>query len=167
MQNGHKDNEKYYSEQDKINITKMREVLITLPHFCKQYFRGIEEVTSARTRLGYAYDLRTFFEFLHEQNSFCKKMEIPDYKISLLDQITRENIEEYLHKPKSTTYFFEQKVELLQKKNTGQLSSVALNELTFRLLNALDLDAQTGGYNLQIAWTTGYVAGSTIKEGAN
>lgn len=31
----------------------------------------------------------------------------------------------------------------------------------------LDLDAQTGGYNLQIAWTTGYVAGSTIKEGAN
>lgn len=26
----------------------------------------------------------------------------------------------------------------------------------------LDLDAQTGGYNLQIAWTTGYVAGSTI-----
>lgn len=31
----------------------------------------------------------------------------------------------------------------------------------------LDLDAQTGGYNLQIAWTTGYVAGSIIKEGAN
>lgn len=31
----------------------------------------------------------------------------------------------------------------------------------------LDLDAQTGGYNLQIAWTTGYVAGSSIKEGAN
>lgn len=28
----------------------------------------------------------------------------------------------------------------------------------------LDLDAQTGGYNLQIAWTTGYVAGSTLKE---
>lgn len=27
----------------------------------------------------------------------------------------------------------------------------------------LDLDAQTGGYNLQIAWTTGYVAGSTLK----
>ena len=31
----------------------------------------------------------------------------------------------------------------------------------------LDLDAQTGGYNLQIAWTTGYVAGTTIKEGAD
>ena len=31
----------------------------------------------------------------------------------------------------------------------------------------LDLDAQTGGYNLQIAWTTGYVAGTTIKEGTD
>lgn len=27
----------------------------------------------------------------------------------------------------------------------------------------LDLDAKTGGYNLQIAWTTGYVAGKTIE----
>ena len=26
----------------------------------------------------------------------------------------------------------------------------------------LDLDGQTGGYNLQIAWSTGYVAGATI-----
>ena len=26
----------------------------------------------------------------------------------------------------------------------------------------LDLDAKTGGYNLQIAWSTGYLAGSSI-----
>lgn len=26
----------------------------------------------------------------------------------------------------------------------------------------LDLDAMTGGYNLQIAWSTGYLAGSSI-----
>ena len=79
MQNSNHDNEKYYYEQDKKNIQKMREVLTTLPHFCKQYFRGIEEFTSARTRLGYAYDLRTFFEFLHDQNSVCSKTEITEY----------------------------------------------------------------------------------------
>jgi hypothetical protein len=28
----------------------------------------------------------------------------------------------------------------------------------------LDLDAYTGGYNLQIAWSTGYLAGSSINE---
>lgn len=26
----------------------------------------------------------------------------------------------------------------------------------------LDLDAYTGGYNLQIAWSTGYVAGNAV-----
>jgi hypothetical protein len=27
----------------------------------------------------------------------------------------------------------------------------------------LDLDAVTGGYNLQIAWSTGHLAGSSIE----
>jgi len=43
--------EKYYNEQDKLNTLRMREVLNTLPRFCRQYFRGIEQRTSARTRL--------------------------------------------------------------------------------------------------------------------
>ena len=29
----------------------------------------------------------------------------------------------------------------------------------------LDLDAMTGGFNLQIAWSTGHLAGESIKEG--
>ncbi len=31
----------------------------------------------------------------------------------------------------------------------------------------LDVDAVTGGYNLQIAWSTGYACGNAIKEGFN
>lgn len=68
----------------------------TLPPFCKLFFRGIEEYTSTRTRLAYAYDIRMFFEFLHERNSVCAKMEITDFPISILDQLTRIDIEEYL-----------------------------------------------------------------------
>lgn len=75
---------------------RMREVLDTLPSFCKQFFRGIQEYTSSRTRLAYAYDLRVFFEFLHAKNSICSAMEIPKFPITLLDQITREDIEEYM-----------------------------------------------------------------------
>lgn len=74
----------------------MRAVLDTLPPFCKTYFRGIEEYTSSRTRLAYAYDLRLFFEFLHEQNSICSKMEIKNIPLSILDSLTRMDIEEYL-----------------------------------------------------------------------
>lgn len=86
----------YHDEQNNKNTLLMREVIDTLPSFCKQFFRGIQEYTSSRTRLAYAYDLRVFFEFLHTQNSFCSRMKIEDFPLSLLDQITREDIEEYM-----------------------------------------------------------------------
>lgn len=86
----------YHDEQNKNNIIKLRAVMDTLPPFCKLFFRGIEEYTSTRTRLAYAYDIRMFFEFLHERNSVCAKMEITDFPISILDQLTRIDIEEYL-----------------------------------------------------------------------
>lgn len=86
----------YHEQENKKNILKMREVLSTLPPFCKQFFRGIENQTSPRTRLAYAYDVRLFFEFLHETNSICKRMEITDFPLSLLDQVKREDIEEYM-----------------------------------------------------------------------
>lgn len=89
-------NNNYHDEQNKKNILKMREILQELPGFCKSFFRGIEEITSSRTRLAYAYDLRVFFEFLHEKNSICAKMKITDFPLSVLDRLSREDIEEYV-----------------------------------------------------------------------
>jgi len=89
-------NQNYHDEQNKQNILKLRAILDTLPPFCKQFFRGIEEYTSTRTRLAYSYDIRLFFEFLHENNPICQRMEIIDYPLSLLDEIKRLDIEEYL-----------------------------------------------------------------------
>lgn len=86
----------YHDEQNKQNVLKMRAVLETLPAFCKTFFRGIEEYTSARTRLAYAYDIRLFFEYIHEQNAVYAKMDIKDFPLSILDEITRMDIEEYL-----------------------------------------------------------------------
>lgn len=56
----------YHEEQIKQNILKMRAVVETLPQYCRTFFRGIEDYTSARTRLAYAYDLRLFFEYLRQ-----------------------------------------------------------------------------------------------------
>ena len=89
------DKKNYHEEQNKLNIMKMRNVLSELPSFCKQFFRGIENNTSSRTRLAYAYDLRVFFEYMHKNNSYCSKIEIKDFPISILESITREDIEEY------------------------------------------------------------------------
>ena len=86
----------YHDEQNKQNILKMRAVLGTLPSFCKNFFRGIEEYTSSRTRLAYAYDLRLFFEYIHENNPIYAKQEIKDFSIDILENLTRGDIEEYL-----------------------------------------------------------------------
>lgn len=88
--------ENYHDAQNKQNILKLREILDTLPPFCSEFFRGMADTMSTRTRLAYAYDIRVFFSFLHETNPVCAKMDIKDIPISVLDQITRQDIEEYL-----------------------------------------------------------------------
>lgn len=93
MEQNHKS---YHDEVNIKNTIKLRELVATLPPFCKQFFRGIEPTTSSRTRIAYAYDLRVFFEFLHERNPYCQKTDITDFKLGLLDLVTREDIEEYL-----------------------------------------------------------------------
>ena len=88
---------KTYHEQTNIdNIHRMREVLQELPSFCKQFFRGIENTTAPRTRLAYALDLRIFFEFMQKNNAQLCRIPIPQFPLSVLEQITKEDIEEFL-----------------------------------------------------------------------
>ncbi len=86
-----------YHEQNDINNTlKLREIITTLPGFCRDFFLGIKDTTSTRTRLAYAYDLRIFFEFLHETNPACRKTEIEEFDIRILDMLKPMDITEYL-----------------------------------------------------------------------
>ena len=51
------DNKITYHEQNDIdNTLKLREVLKTLPPFCRDYFRAIDATTTTKTRISYAYD---------------------------------------------------------------------------------------------------------------
>ena len=89
--------ERKYSEQINIeNEQKLRALVAELPQFCREYFIGIEPSTSSRTRIAYAYDLAVFFHYLHENNSTLSKIEITDFPIDILEQITPMDIEEYL-----------------------------------------------------------------------
>jgi site-specific recombinase XerD len=86
----------YYENVNIKNEVKLRKLLENLPPFCKQFFIGIEPTTSSRTRIAYAYDIGCFFDYLHETNPICKKMKVVEYPLSLLDQLTPMDIEEYL-----------------------------------------------------------------------
>ena len=104
----------YHKSEDIKNIQKMRQVLKELPRFCGKYFKSIEDYTSARTRLAYAYDLRLFFEFLHENNSQLKQMEITSFPMDILDKITREDIEEYMQ---YLSYYVKDGKEVVNNEN--------------------------------------------------
>ncbi len=86
-----------YHEQEKQQATiKLRQLQKELPAFLIDYFRGIEYMNAPRTRIAYAIDLKTFFEYLHENNSFCRQFDIHSLPFSVLTQIKSFDIEEYL-----------------------------------------------------------------------
>ena len=78
------------------NTKRIRGILKELPPFCTDFFRGIEPRTSARTRLAYAYDLKTFFDFLKQANPELKSKKLRDLPLSLLDEIKLMDLEEYM-----------------------------------------------------------------------
>ncbi len=89
--------EKAYHEDVNVkNEVRLRNLLKELPPFCRQFFIGIEATTASRTRIAYAYDIGCFFEYLHTVNPICQRMEIREFPITILDQITPMDIEEYL-----------------------------------------------------------------------
>lgn len=86
----------YHEQEDIENTKRIRGILKELPPFCTDFFRGIEPRTSARTRLAYAYDLKTFFDFQKQANPELKTKELRDFPLSILDEIKLMDLEEYM-----------------------------------------------------------------------
>lgn len=86
----------YHDSINKDNIRKLRDMLDTLPPFCRQFFRGVDNIYGSRTKIAYAYDLGIFFEYIHSCHKIGKTMDIVNYPLEILDSISREDIEEYL-----------------------------------------------------------------------
>ena len=86
----------YHEQEDIENTKRIRGILKELPPFCTDFFRGIEPRTSARTRLAYAYDLKTFFDILKQANPELKSKKLRDLPLSLLDEIKLMDLEEYM-----------------------------------------------------------------------
>lgn len=86
----------YHEQQDIENIKKLRELIKSLPLFCSDFFRGIEQRTSSRTRIAYAYDLNVFFHFLQEENPVIAKLSMSEITLDHIDSLTVTDMEEYM-----------------------------------------------------------------------
>ena len=82
--------------ESKLNVIKLRKVLRDLPHFCKEYFRGIEPNTSILTRINYGYDLRLFFRFLTIEVEYFRGKKPEELSIDDLKIIEAVHLEMFL-----------------------------------------------------------------------
>ena len=117
----------YHDELAKKNIEKLRELQASLPSFCRMYFRGMNDTISPRTKIAYAYDLRLFFEFIMKEKNLHAKYSMPDLPMSVLDQIKREDIEDYLEYLSlyKKTHEAEEKEEVVMNEERGKSRKLA------------------------------------------
>ncbi len=72
------------------------ELIKKLPPFCKTYFVGISQRTTALTRLNYARDLGVFFNFLKSETEEFAGVEPADFTLRMLNDVTPGMIEQFL-----------------------------------------------------------------------
>lgn len=90
------DNQNYHEQLMKKNILRLREFTKNLPPFCQEYFLGTAQTISSRTQLAYAFDLKVFFEYIHQFKNGYQNIEITEYELPILDEITRKDILQFL-----------------------------------------------------------------------
>lgn len=83
----------YQEQRQKHLFIKLKQILQTLPSFVGDFFRGIEHTTSINSRLGYAYDIRLFLEYILSPLGLNAMDEMT---LSHLEIVTPKQIELYL-----------------------------------------------------------------------
>ena len=121
-----KNDNSYHAQKDKEQIKKLDQLLDELPKFCKTFFRGIEQTTSSSTRLGYAYDLRIFFNFIREKNPLYKNKELYEIDLTLFDHLDTVDIEDYLH---YLQMYYKDDTEYMNKEQGVKRKFSALRQL--------------------------------------
>ncbi len=85
----------YREEVDAKRITQIRSMLRELPQACGDFIRSIAVTTSSLTRLAYTIDLKTFFQFLHEERLGYSDKAIALLEDADLEKLTRNDLTAY------------------------------------------------------------------------
>ncbi|MTK08634.1 MAG: tyrosine-type recombinase/integrase [Hungatella sp.] len=112
----------YHQQKDIENVKHLRELIKELPHFCGDFFRGIEPRTSSRTRIAYAYDLKVFFDFLQKENPVIGKIDMKEIPLDFLNTLRVVDIEEYMEYLK---YRFNDRNQEVTNKERGIMRKIS------------------------------------------
>ena len=85
----------YQQQIDMQNIDLIRNISKELPDYMRHFFRSIQQSKSSRTRLGYARDIKNFFEYIVEAYTDAPLNSPKDVTLDILSSINAIFIEEY------------------------------------------------------------------------
>ena len=80
----------FYLDRNRNNMKKLQEMLVELPSFCSVFFIGTQDTTTPLTRLNYANDLKTFFNYLITYESEFTGKKIQDLTLNDIDNVTAQ-----------------------------------------------------------------------------
>lgn len=86
----------YHKQRDIENEKKIKELLGELPKFVNSFFIAMESNMQSGTRLAYAYDLRTYFEYIMESNPTFKDTPMHNLPLDCITHQTVDDIQEYI-----------------------------------------------------------------------
>jgi len=117
--------ESYHKTTETQSILKLRELLKEFPPFVAEFFRSLTDYTSARTRLGYAYDLKIFFTYLIEDDS---DKSLRSFTISDLARLGADDIENFME---YLTYYIKEETAV-QNEALGKSRKLAAVRTMFK-----------------------------------
>lgn len=85
----------YHLKSQMDRTKRIRELLRELPDICSDYFMHIEQLTSALTRMSYAYDLKLFFQYLSDEVAAFSGKAICSFTAADLNRVTKRDLERY------------------------------------------------------------------------
>lgn len=86
----------YFQQRNVKNEKQLMQLLKDLPPFCEEFFIGIESRTTPLTRLGYAQDLKIFFNFLTTQIYIFLDKLPQELDFNDLNKVTETHVEKYM-----------------------------------------------------------------------
>ena len=85
----------YREEVDARRIIQIRAIIRDLPQACGDFIRAIAVTTGTFTRLAYAIDLNTFFQFLHQERLYFSQKELVLLNDQDLNRLTQSDLTAY------------------------------------------------------------------------
>lgn len=143
----HMPNNTYSSSMKAQYTEKARAIQAELPDFCRNFFRAISDTTLARTKYGYALDLRTFFTYLVNNVPEFKDKPIKSLTIADMESIKTAHIEDFLS---AMTLYEGEDGNVYENSEQGKARKLSTLRSFFKILMKRDILVNPSASNVSM-----------------